>query len=422
MSIALAGFRGQLNWLLDFEDRFFTTRKMRNYGLALLVAHVIALGVTVVNGQWLIRPDGKLKCIDFAWIWLSGKFAASSNPVRAYDYGTFAAAQLDLFGAPGNCIILYHFEYPPVLLFFSYPLGLMPYVIAFAFWNVVLLVLYLGVVYATVGRTNAVIGALTPMAAARDLQLGHNGLLTAGLIGLPLVLLERKPLLAGVFLGLLTYKPQFGLLFPIAFLASRNWRALTGATLSTLALAVAASLAFGIQAWPSFFSALTHLNTGLSPEASLGLGLQSIFGLLQSAGLSVQEAAAVHATVAVMIAVAVWIVWSNPIPHALRAATLCVGCLVVNPYLLQYDFCVLTIAAAFLISDGLFRGFLVWERSVIAFGWVALIWLDAFRLGPMIFCAILLWMIFRRVALLKVACTPGSEAVLAPAIIVQIPN
>ena len=174
--------------LRDFEDRFFTARKLRRFGLALLAAHVIALAVIFLNGHWLFRPDGRLNCIDFGFLWLSGKFAASADPARVYDLAAFGAAQTNFFGA-GNCILIHHFEYPPVLLFFTAAIGWLPYFAAFAVWNIVLLLLYLGVVYGILPRANAIIGALTPMAAARDLQLGHNGLLTAGLVGLPLILL-----------------------------------------------------------------------------------------------------------------------------------------------------------------------------------------------------------------------------------------
>ena len=130
----------------------------------------------------------------------------------------------------------------------------MPYLLAFAVWSSVLLALYLAVTYAIIPRVGTIIAALTPFAVARNVQLGHNGTLTAGLIGLPLVLLEQRPLLAGVFLGFLTYKPQFGLLFPVALLASRNWRALSGAAASSVGLALAAALAFGGRTWPWFLS------------------------------------------------------------------------------------------------------------------------------------------------------------------------
>jgi len=41
--------------------------------------------------------------------------------------------------------------------------------------------------------------------------------------GASLLLLERRPVLAGCFIGLLSFKPQCGLLLPVALLASSQW-------------------------------------------------------------------------------------------------------------------------------------------------------------------------------------------------------
>jgi len=397
--------------LRNLENRVFTARNLRFYGPGFAVANITALVLAFFHGNWLFGPDGKLSCIDFGFLWLSGKFAALSDPSVIYDLAKFGAAQTDLFG-PTSCVLIHPFEYPPVLLFFTWPIGQMPYFWAFAVWNSVLLALYLAVAYVIVPRAVTIVAALTPFAVARDLQLGHNGLLTAGLIGLPLALLERKPYLAGAVLGLLTYKPQFGLLFPVALLASRNWRALSGAAASSIALAFAAALAFGARTWPSFFVALGVRSPTLSPEPAVTLRLQSVYGLLQWGGAGVPASLAIHFVIALMMAVAVWVVWARPYPHALRASVLCIGCLVVNPYLLEYDFCVLTMAAAFLIRDGLSRGFLPGERAAVVIGWIALIWLHV-RVGPVIFCGIMLFVIYRRVAALgadsrALPSTPGS--------------
>ena len=72
--------------------------------------------------------------------------------------------------------------------------------------------------------------ALLAFAAPRHLGLcrwpGQNGFLTAALIGGRRCCNWRtRPLLAGLLLGLLTYKPHFGLLFPVALIFGGYWRA-----------------------------------------------------------------------------------------------------------------------------------------------------------------------------------------------------
>jgi len=75
----------------------------------------------------------------------------------------------------------------------------------------------------------------------------------------------------------------------------------------------------------------------------------------------------VHCAIALIIAFAVWIVWAKPVPHSLKAGILCVGVVTVTPYLFPYDFCILSIAVAFLVNDGLSRGFLLGERTLMLF-------------------------------------------------------
>ena len=73
-----------------------------------------------------------------------------------------------------------------------------------------------------VGDRTGIFVALGSPAVLWNVSAGQNGFLTAALIGGMLSLMQKQPLLAGVCLGLLSYKPQFGLLFPIALIAARS--------------------------------------------------------------------------------------------------------------------------------------------------------------------------------------------------------
>jgi len=201
-------------------------------GSTAAATYAVGLAWRLFRHQWYLASDSKQGCIDFAWMWVSGTFAGSSDPARVYDGSAWSAAWRILTGL-NDCKFAANglsLSYPPTYLFFTYPLGVMPYGIAFAVWLVATLLLYLAAVYAIIPRPAAVIAALTPYTVIVNALLGQNGFLTAGLIGLSLAFLEGRPWLSGVFLGLLTSKPQFGILFPFALLVSRNWRALASAT------------------------------------------------------------------------------------------------------------------------------------------------------------------------------------------------
>jgi len=350
--------------LLEIEDRIFAERRLWFYGSNLVVTYGIAMVLAwgLNQGEWVIRPDGSLPNIDFCWIWVSGKFAASSDPARVYDYAVFSAAQASLVGPPTGNALPYHFLYPPILLFFVYPLGLISYLTAYSVWIFVTLLLYLAAAYTIIPRSAVYIGALAPAVVVKNIQLGHNGFLTAAIIGLSLGLMERRPWLAGLILGCLTYKPQFGILFPLALLASRNWRTLCSATVTSVLLGVAAAVAFGYQGWLSFIGSLLARNSSLSPDGEMELSLQSLYGLLHWAGASDWISWSVHLTSAAIVAAMVCAIWAKPISYYLKAAVLCIASVAVSPYVLAYDLCILSIAGAFLIRDGMSRGFLPGER------------------------------------------------------------
>ena len=385
--------------LLDAENRLFTKRNAQIFGIAWLAFCVAALIVYFHSGDWpYLSKDKPTSCVDIGWLWISGRFAALHHPAAVFDFASFTKAQENLFGA-GNCKVPASFPYPPTLLFFTWPLGLFSFVTAYALWNVVLTGFFLAAVYAIVHRANALLVAPPVRPAAITLYLGHTAFLTAGLFGFALTMLERRPIAAGFFLALLTYKPQFGILIPIALLASRNWRALASATAFSLALAGAAALAFGGGAWSAFLSMLENRNANLSPDPRYQLQLTSLYGILQSAGVDLPIASATHGALVLFLAAAVWAIWSKPIAYPVRASLLCVASFLATPYVLYYDLCLLAIAFAFLLADGLRRGFLAGERTIMLGCWIALN--QSVQIAPVMSCLVLLLLLFRRISALR---------------------
>ena len=396
----------RINWL-EIEDRIFTEQRLRVYGCSLAATWAVIVG-WLLAGDWVISSAGKLGSIDFCWIWLSGKLAVVGDPARIYGHSVFLAAH-DLYFRPDECLIAPLFDYPPTSLFLTYPLGLIPYLTAFALWVVGTLFLYAATIYAIVPRFTAFVAATIPVTVPANILLGHNGFLTAALIGLSLVLLERRPWSSGIFLGLLTYKPHFGILFPFVLLASRNWRALGSATLTTVILALAAGTAFGYEGWPAFVSSLLDRNIGLSPN-EVGLRHQSIYGFLHWTDTSPSVSWTVHLTIAVGVMLAVSAVWAKPFPHSLKAAALSIGVVTVTPYVLPYDLCILSIAVAFLVRDGLMRGFLPGERiaMLICCAGLFLLLTPMGPVGPFI-DAILLVLVARRIVAYEGGRLPSSR-------------
>ena len=121
-------------------------------------------------------------------------------------------------------------------------------------------------------------------AVAINLLHGHNGFLTAGLLAWGLIVLPRRPLLAGALFALLAYKPQFALAIPVALIAGGAWRSLAAAAFSFVALTAATLAAFGTEPWRAFWA-----GTGFTRRIVLEAGatgfekIQTVFAAVRLA-------------------------------------------------------------------------------------------------------------------------------------------
>jgi hypothetical protein len=382
--------------LISLETWLFTQRRIWLYGSGTVVAYAIGLMARLFTHSWIFQAGGKLSCIDFSHFWVSGIIAGSRNPALVYDFSTFSAARADL-GGVNACMVINHFVYPPTYLFFTYPLGLMPYVAAFAAWTVLTLLLYLVAIYLIVPRPIAILAALSPFPVFFNFFLGQNGFLLAGLMGLSLVLMERRPRLSGVLLGLLTFKPQIGVLFPFALVVSRKWRVVVSAMAASVVLIVVSMVVFGYQGWPSFIHVLADRGSSLSPISQESMRLESVYGLLWLDGISPPIAWAMQLAVAGAVAALVCWVWARPLPHSLKAAALCSAAPLATPFVHGHDLCVLAIAAAFLVKDGLTRGFLPGDRLIMLFSWIVIFLCFRDFSNGWIPCLLLLALVVRRI-------------------------
>ena len=187
---------------------------------------------------------------------------------------------------------------------------------------------------------------------------GHNGFLTAALLGGGLVILDRRPLLAGILFGLMAYKPQFGLMIPIALAAGGYWRTFAAAAATAVLLTLVTTLVFGVQVWHAFFVGAEFTRTVVLEQGDTGWHkIQSIFSWACMWGAPVTLAYAIQGAATLVLAMASAWLWHGKAPYPLKAAGLCLAAILATPYTLDYDMMVLAPAIAFLVADGMARGF-----------------------------------------------------------------
>src|SRR5205085_1838973 len=153
--------------------------------------------------------------------------------------------------------------------------------------------------------------------------------------------LDRRPIAAGILIGLLTLKPQLGILFPVMLIASARWRVFASATITALALAAATALVFGPQVWLDFImKGLPANNLVLAdPERIATPFYPTIFMNLRGLDLPYSAAMAIQLCFSAFAVGAVfWAFRSRRDADPLWLMALFFACSICAvPYMLSYD-------------------------------------------------------------------------------------
>jgi arabinofuranan 3-O-arabinosyltransferase len=335
-----------------------------NACFALLVINVCYFPVAYVSGMWIWGTSGLGIPTDFVNVWAAGKLVLDGHPALAYDWDIQKQVELALLGQDFPGYFAWH--YPPPFLFVASLLAMLPYSVAFIGWMAASLVPYLAVVRGVVGQPFGLMLAIAfPMVFSNTL-VGQNGFLTAALIGGTLYLIPARPILAGVCLGLLSYKPQYGLLFPVVLIAASQWRVFISAGVTAFAMALASWLAFGTESWQAFFHGMPMFSQAFLTEGkATWWKLQSIFSLVRYFGGTEPLAWAFQWVLTASVATVLVLMWRSRVPYTMKAAALAAGTLLTTPYLFMYDMMVLAIPVAFLVRIGLKNGFRAYELPAL---------------------------------------------------------
>ena len=183
--------------------------------------------------------------------------------------------------------------------------------------------------------------------------VGQTGFLTAALLGAGVALIDRRPALSGIFFGLLTYKPQFGLLIPVALIAGGRWRVIGWAAFSTLAFCAASAAILGTQPWIAFLNSITRINDAILTAGGTDFSkLQSLYGYVRALGGSAEVAWLAHGVFVLLLAAFVGWIWRSRAAFDLKAAALATATILASPYSFIYDFVALAIPLMFLGRAG----------------------------------------------------------------------
>jgi glycosyl transferase family 87 len=335
-----------------------------NACFVLLVINLSYFPAAYLTHCWIYDSNGLGIPTDFVNVWAAGRLVLEGHPAQAYEWDIQKQVEVALLGQ--DFVGYFAWHYPPPFLFVASLLAQWPYSVAFIGWVSASFLPYLAMMRAIVGRPfGLMLAAAFPMVFNNTL-VGQNGFVTAALIGGALYLLPVRPVLAGVCLGLLSYKPQYGLLFPIVLIATSQWTMFFSAGLTAAALALASWLAFGAESWQAFFHWMPMFSQAFLTEGkATWWKLQSIFSLVRYFGGTEQLAWMFQWVLSASVAVVLTLMWRSRISYPLKAAALAAGTLLTTPYLFMYDMMVLAVPVAFLVRIGLRTGFRPYELPAL---------------------------------------------------------
>ncbi len=378
-----------------------TARRVRIYPRLFLAVCLALAAVAIIRGQGSLADASTPLGTDFISFWSAANLVAQGRPAAAYDHAALQALEQTLTGPDGP---LYTWLYPPMALLVVAPLAALPYPAALAAWLGLTLAGYLTALWRLLPERRALLPIVAFPPVFINLGHGQNAFLSAALLGWGLLLLPRRPWLAGLLMGTLIYKPQLGVLLPVALLAAGQGRALLGAGLAALVLAGATYGLWGAEVWTAFLAKSDYARQMLEQGLVPWYKMISVFAAARLLGAEVGVAWALQGLASLIAAATVWRLWRGPAAYPIKIAVLAIGTLVAAPLALDYDATLLGLALAAWVAEGLRRGFGDWEISALALAWMSpIFWrplaqVTAIPLGTLTLL-LLLWLVTRHARL-----------------------
>ncbi|MCB1460162.1 MAG: DUF2029 domain-containing protein [Nitratireductor sp.] len=304
--------------------------------LSLAVAWFVLHGSYFANGYW-VDGQGYILGRDFLNFWHYGLAAWNGEAMAYYDVWNYNAVLDRLI--PGYDYPDQNWSYPPHYMLLAAPFGLVGYNWALAIFTGLGLFGWWKVAAQPLNHSESRLALFAMPTLTVFLLCGQvSALLAVALIAIWRNL-DRRPLVAGLIIALLTVKPQIGLLIPLFLILTGRWKVFFAAAGGTIALIGTSLLLHGVEPWRYYLvDGISVQSTTLVDSNVIVLGLMpTVFVNAVMAGLPKSAAMAAHATVALCAMGALgWILLRCRDPF-LQFASLVVATLIVTPYLMSYD-------------------------------------------------------------------------------------
>ena len=315
-----------------------------------LAVLVLAISLAAYAGKslysiWANLRIGNIWFNDFFAIWSFAKFPITNHAADIYNRSVLQEFQESL-GSTSSVHL--PFPYPPSFVLLIIPFGLLSHYAAYGIWILGTFVFYFAVSWHRKWRWSTTFVVTLAPATILTFVYGQTGFLTAALMIGGFRFADRRPIVSGVLFGLMSIKPQLGMLIPIALIAARLWRTLAAAGGTVLALVLVSSVAFGWSIWPLWLSQLlAHDDWAATTKPQY---MPTIVANLTFLGVDLGAARGIQLAVAVGVAGIIWVCFRRGVTN-LGTAALLVGTFLATPYAFVYDMPVVTNAILAVVYD-----------------------------------------------------------------------
>jgi Glycosyltransferase family 87 len=297
-----------------------------------------------------LAPGAHPKFGDFAALWSYGQPLAAHRGADLFRGDQLHDFQVALGMDPHHQA---PFPYFPAFMFLFRPLALLSLAWSYLALSIGTLLLFAWVVAKTVSKAPwSILAVLTGPITVVGLACGQTGFLAAAFMTAGLRLMRSRPVLAGIAFGLLAFKPQLGLLVPVALLASGAWIPVIAASVTIAGLSAAASLCYGWQIWRDWLGQIPAYDTffhKLTPTLPIQ---PTVAGNLHLLGFTDMVANSAQAVAALVVIALVWQCYRTASGRIADAA-LIAGTFLVTPHAFIYDMPMVTAALCLFVEDRL---------------------------------------------------------------------
>ena len=328
----------------------FTPKRLMIWGAALCaLSWFIHLQTTMTPG--LVDRVGRFKGSDYVQFYVMGSLLGEGRADALYDAHAHLSEgrrRID----PNLGLYAAHPNYGPQVALAFVPLAALPYG-----WSLAVFLALSGIAYAFSvwivwrdcdalrrhGRVVAVLAAASPLLLT-VVRYGQASAVAVLALALALAAFKRGRLfLAGVAIGCLAYKPQLGVVFGVALVATRQWRVVGGAATAVTAQMAIAWIATGSQTLMRYFAELWLLVRDPRLVQTHPSELYSIRGFVHLLVPYEPVVALCGAAALIGAIVLAARIWSASTSLSVRFGELIVLTILASPHLISYDLLLLTI-------------------------------------------------------------------------------